>query len=143
MKNITKFHQIAEEREIAIYEFPLQKQEALSLMDQDGRCYIALSPNTLRGEADKTTKLAHELGHCITGSFYNPYTPYDLRQKHENCADKWAVRQTVPEEEMVNAVAEGYSPFWELADYFCVTIAFMKKAICFYTYGNVAAELYF
>ena len=37
-------------------------------------------------------KLAHELGHCCTGSFYNQWATADCRRRHENVADKWAIQ---------------------------------------------------
>lgn len=94
-------------------------------------------------EAEERTHLAHELGHCITGSFYSRYTAVDSRQRHENRADKWSVRRLVPKSDLDEAIAAGYTELWELADFFGVTEDLIKKAVCLYTYGNVAAELYF
>ena len=67
-------------------------------------------------------KLAHELGHCETGSFYNRYAKLDLRQKHENRADKWAIQHLIPVEELDEAVADGYTDLPSLAEHFCVTV---------------------
>jgi len=41
-------------------------------------------------------QLAHELGHCECGAFYNRYSPFDLVGKHERRADCWA-KKTPPE----------------------------------------------
>ena len=49
----------------------------------------------------------------------------------------------VTEEELDEAVAEGCSTIWDLAEYFGVPEELMKKAVCWYTYGNMAADLYF
>ena len=112
-------------------------------VDEDGRCFVAIDPARIRDEADGRAKLAHELGHCVTGAFYNRYSDYDNRQRHENKADKWAVCAIVTEDELDEAVAEGCVTLWELAEHFGVPEPFMKKAVCWYTYGNLAAELYF
>lgn len=143
MKELQEFYRFAEQKHIAIDRFELSAREALSIMDDDGRCYIAINPAKITGEADERTKLAHELGHCVTGSFYNRYSNFDCRQKRENCADKWAIQEVIPEAELDEAVALGYTTPWELADHFGVSEAFMKKAICWYANGNVATELYF
>ena len=87
--------------------------------------------------------LAHEMGHIETNSFYNVHSPLDVRQKHENRANKWAIKQLITEEELDEAVANGHTEVWDLADYFDVTEEFMRKAVCLYTYGNLATELYF
>lgn len=143
MKSLEEFYRIAEEQNIAVDRFKLSSREALSLMDLDGQCFIALDPSKIQSEADERAKLAHELGHCVTGSFYNRYSNFDCRQRHENRADKWAIRQLITPEELDQAVASGYTEVWDLADYFGVTEQFVKKAICLYTHGNVAEELYF
>lgn len=143
MKTLQEFYHIAEQENIVIDRFALFSREALSLMDEDGSCFIALDPERIANEADERVKLAHELGHCITGAFYNKYSRYDCRQRHENTADKWAVQQLITADDLDDAVADGCSELWELADRFNVTEEFVKKAVCFYVQGNVATELYF
>lgn len=87
--------------------------------------------------------LAHEIGHSVRGAFYNPYAALDVRQKHENRANKWAIEKLIPEEELDKAVADGYTDISSLAEHFDVTADFMKMAVCWYTYGNLAVDLYF
>lgn len=134
---------MAQQENIAVDAFPLGHREALSIMDGDGTCYIAIDPRKITSEADERVKLCHELGHCITGSFYNQHSGYDCRQRHENRADKWAVRHLVSVEELDDAIAMGHTELWELAEYFGVTEAFIKKAVCLYVHGNMATQLYF
>ena len=128
---------------IDIYWFSLDNTESLSIMAPDGSCAVAIDPWYLRSLAEEKTKLAHELGHCETGSFYNQAAALDVRQKHENRADKWAVRQLIPANAIEQAVADGYAELWQLAEHFGVTEDFMKKALCLHVHGNMAAELYF
>ena len=54
-----------------------------------------------------------------------------------------AIQKLVPVDELEDAISLGYSEPWELAEYFDVTEDFIKKAVCYYTNGNVASELYF
>ena len=109
----------------------------------DHQCYIGIDCDVLEKEADKRVRLAHELGHCKTGAFYNRWAARDVRQKHELRADKWAIERMIPVDELDEAVAGGHTELWDLAEQFGVTEMFMKKAVCWYTYGNLAAELYF
>lgn len=143
MKTLQEFYHIADQENIVVDHFALSKREALSIMDLDGECFIAIDPQRLSGETDERNKLAHELGHCITGSFYNQYSDYDCRQHHENRADKWAIKNLIPVEELDDAVAGGYTEIWELAEHFGVTEEFIRKTVCYYVHGNMAAELYF
>jgi hypothetical protein len=128
---------IAENKEVTIYALTLEKREALSMMDSDGNCYIAIDPLRVVSSADGKTKLAHELGHCVMGAFYNVYTTLDIRQKHENTADKWAIKKLIPEEELNAAVKEGCTEMWQLAEYFGVTESFIRKAVSLYKFGNL------
>ncbi len=143
MKSLQEFYRIAEEKNIVVDHFALSKREALSIMDEDGACFIAIDPRRVRGEADERIKLAHEMGHCATGAFYNPYSSFDCRQKHENTADKWAIEQMISPDELDDAVAAGCTEIWELAEHFSVPEDFMRKAVCYYVNGNLAAELVF
>ena len=143
MKPLQEFYRIADEENIVVDRFALSSREALSLMDTDGHCFIAIDPEHIASEADERNKLAHELGHCVTGSFYNRYAAIDCRQRHENRADKWAICQLITEGELDDAVAEGCTEIWDLAEKFGVPEQFMRKAICLYVHGNVAEELYF
>lgn len=108
----------------------------------DGTYAIAINRSAIEPGEDKTV-LFHELGHCDTGSFYNEYSSCDVHQRHENRADKWAIKKLVPEDELDQAVADGHTELWDLADHFGVTEDFMRKAVCWYTHGNLATELYF
>ena len=100
MIDLPALYDFAAQHSVGVYWFSLDATESLSYMDADGTCYIAMDPWWLRTLAEEKTKLAHELGHCETGSFYNRYAKLDLRQKHENRADKWAIQHLIPVEEL-------------------------------------------
>lgn len=134
---LNELYDLAVDECVTVANFSLSKREALSTMDSDGHCYVAIDASKLASTADEKTKLAHELGHCVTGAFYNIFSPYDLRQRHENRADKWAIKKLIPEDELNEAVAQGYTEIWELAEFFNVTEDFMRKAISLYEYGNL------
>lgn len=134
---------LAEQQNIEVIETALPENGSLSIMDDNGNCYIGIDESVMDGDALELVHMGHELGHCLTGSFYNRYTRFDVRQRHENRADKWAIRQIVPVSDLDEAVADGCCEIWELAELFGVTEQFMKKAVCLYVHGNVATELYF
>lgn len=141
--NVLDLYTLAEQQNIEVIECPLPENGSLSIMDDHGKCYIGIDESVVDGGALEIVHMGHELGHCLTGSFYNRYTRFDIRQRHENRADKWAVRQIIPVEALDDAVAAGFTEIWQLAEYFSVTEDFIKKAVCYYVHGNVATELYF
>lgn len=131
----------AERRNIDVDWIPMRRATSLSVPLGDGYA-IALDPWKLGTIAQETVCLAHELGHCETGSFYNRYAALDVRQRHENRADKWAIRRLVPEDDLDAAMADGCDTIPALADRFGVTEPFMAKAVCWYAHGNLAVEMY-
>ena len=53
------------------------------------------------------------------------------------------VKRALSEDELDKAIAEGYTEMWDLAEHFGVTEDFMRKVVCWYTYGNLDVDWYF
>ena len=136
-------YDLAEQENIEVIRFPMAINSSMSVMDDNGACYIGMDDAVRDGGIQERVHLIHELGHCVTGSFYNRYAAIDSRQRHENRADKWAVKKLIPVEALDDAIAEGCTEVWELAERFGVTEEFVRKAVCYHVHGNLAAELYF
>lgn len=143
MISIPELYAQAAQQNIPVLRHPMKQCGSMSLMLSDGSCFIGMDDRVADGGAQEREHLGHELGHCLTGSFYNIYAAADLRSRHENRADKWAIRRLIPVSALDDAIASGHTELWDLADYFGVTEAFLKKAICLYVHGNTASELYF
>lgn len=126
-----KLYNLAEREGIALDFYPMPKTVS-AVLNLSGKYYIAMDPITLGNTALERVCLAHELGHCKTGSTYNIYSPLDLRAKHENRANKWAVDVLIPRSDLEKAIKNGYRDICSLAEYFSVTEEFMKKAIEIY-----------
>lgn len=126
-----KLYNLAENKGIALDFYPMPKNRS-AVLDLGGRYYIAIDPLVLGNTALERVCLAHELGHCETGSTYNIYSPLDIRAKHENRATKWAVDTLIPQADLEKAIKNGYRDVCSLAEYFSVTEEFMKKAIEIY-----------
>lgn len=140
---ILALYDIAKQQNIEVIQHPMKENGSMSIMLEDGDCYIGMDRSVQDGGIQERVHLGHELGHCATGSFYNIHAAIDCRQRHENRADKWAITHLIPVDDLDQAVAYGYTEIWELAEHFGVTEDFMRKAVCFYVNGNVATELYF
>ena len=110
--------------------------ESISVQDAKGD-FVLLDYSLITAGAQERTHLAHELGHCLTGSFYDRTTGMDVRQRHENRADKWAIEHLVPQDALEKAVRHGYREVWELADLFDVGQDLMQKAVCWYRHHNL------
>ena len=140
---LPELYATALEQNIPIYSYPMAQCGSMSVQLCDGSCAIGMDERVLDAGTQERVHLSHELGHCLTGSFYNIYSGADLRQRHENRADKWAIRRLIPVSALDDAIAAGHTELWDLAEFFGVTEFFLKKAICLYVHGNTASELYF
>ena len=121
---------IAEKRGVTVDRFDVRENKSVSVKSGDN-LYVGLDEK-LSGASEKVC-LAHELGHCLTYSFYNIYSPFDIREKHEKRADKWAIQRLVPKTRYKKAVKDGYDNIFSLAEYFGVTAEFMQKAVNLYS----------
>ena len=140
---IRALYDLAKQQNIEVLPCPLPENGSMSVMTDGGQCFVGMDDRVCDGGKLERVHLSHELGHCATGSFYSIHTKVDSRRRHENRADKWAVRKLIPVEALDDAIAGGCTEIWELADRFGVTESFVKKAVCLYVHGNMATELYF
>ncbi len=136
-------YDFARQQNIEVLSHSLPNTGSMSLMLDSGQCFIGMDRTVCDGGVQERVHLSHELGHCVTGSFYNIHAAVECRQRHENRADKWAIRTLIPVDALDEAVAQGCTEVWQLADYFQVTEDFIRKTVCYYVHGNLAAELYF
>lgn len=114
----------AENREIEVDDVPMRELVSASFPEK----WIAIDTRKIKTKAEEKTTLAHEVGHCETGSFYNIHSPFDVRGKHERRANIWSYRKLVPHDELRAAVKRGITEIWELAEYFDVPCEYMQKA---------------
>lgn len=124
------------------YSWDLCGEMAVTL-EVNGRYGIFMDFGAIDDSAEEAVVVAHEGGHFSTGATHKLCSRYDLIEKHEYKAWKWAVQNYISEDDLDDAIADGYTDIWSLAEHFDVTPDFMRKAVCWYTHGNLATDLYF
>lgn len=134
---LKQFYAVADDNGIPVVPFPLGGIEAMSCLDSDGQTYIGIDPDKIASNQDEKLKLSHELGHCMTGSFYNVYATCDIWQKQENRANRWAYEHLVSKKEIAEAVKNGFREIWELAELFDVPPETMARICSYYKYNNL------
>lgn len=121
----------ADQHGITVYYGRIPLCESMSIR-QGKRCAIAIDPFCVRSMADGRVKVAHEIGHCETGSFYQRQSPADVRGRHEYRADKWAAHYLLPPDKLRAAMEDGCTEVWQLAERFGVTEEFVRRATDIY-----------
>lgn len=129
-------YKTAERNGVEVMSIDTSVTKSMSLVTESNNYYIGINPFMLGSDLEEAMCLAHELGHCMTGSFYNRYSKLDIRAKHERRADKWAIKKLVPKDELKRAVKSGRESRYELAEYFNVTEDIMQKALDYYGSEN-------
>lgn len=134
---INKLYNLARNAGITVdfVKMPHAKGVSVRYNDKD---FVAIDKDMGYGSAEEKVTLAHEIGHCETGAFYDPSAALPVRQKPERQADRWAIKTLVPESELENAVKNGCESVASLAEFFGVTEAFMQKAIRYYCENKTA-----
>lgn len=74
----------------------------------------------------------HELGHAATGALHKVSSPYDLVERSEYRANRWAAEHYLTEAEFRDAFAAGARESWELAEYFDLPEADVKSALTYW-----------
>ncbi len=133
----SELYEIAQNSGTKIICCDLPQTRSVSAMSCTGECYIGMDPFQIETTAEERVHLAHELGHCETGSFYCAYSPLNVRGRQECRADRWAAAKLVPPLELKKALSMGITRLWELAEYFDVTEEFIEKVMRIYCEKNI------
>ena len=60
----------------------------------------------------------HELGHVATGALHKVDSPYELAERSEHRAIRWAAETYLTEEAFREAFTAGFTEIWQLSEYF-------------------------
>lgn len=131
MTELSKLYNDLEQRRIKLFTEDIGFTDAASI-EMNGEYGIFLDPSCFRTIKTYKECLAHELGHCATGCTHKVSSPLDLVAKHEYKANRWAIEQYVPFEDLQTAFKQGYSEVWQLAEYFDLPESFIKRAVDYY-----------
>lgn len=131
MTTAEKLYDLLYQNGISVYHGPLGALPAVTICERD-RYAVFLNPDYLLDSAQESAILSHEMGHIMTGSTHRADSPADLVERHEEKAERWAIRQMIPWEELRAAVSSGCSCVWELAERFNVTEGMVRKALEYY-----------
>lgn len=123
-----ELYDLAERDHIEVLDCPFLDREGVSGIFADGSCVIGL-------KRPLKAVLAHEMGHCETLSFYDASSPYSSRERCENKADRWAIKQLLPRNELLRAFRT--REIWDLAEMFEVDEVLVRKALTLYLYNHI------
>ncbi len=75
----------------------------------------------------------HEMGHAATGALHKVGSPYELVERSEYRANRWAAEHYLTREHFREAFSHGYTELWELAEYFDMPEPDIARALNYWT----------
>jgi Zn-dependent peptidase ImmA (M78 family) len=129
---LKELYDLADDNKIAVYYFPFESIVSVSERI-DGKEVIGIDTDKITA-AEELMYVAHEMGHCMRGYFYTEDTPLVTRSICERRAEIWSIKKLVPKDELIEALEQGITEVWELAERFNIPDDFMVKALQYYGY---------
>ena len=130
--NIEKIYEKIQENGIKILHYGLPNIKSVSV-ETDNKYGIFINHNEIEDSDDEFLVTTHEYGHCMTGSTHPPYSSLDIIAKHEYKADRKAILDFLPIEQIKNAIKYGCKTPYEFSKYLDVPEAFVIKALQHYS----------
>ena len=86
----------------------------------------------------KSTRLlrgvcCHEMAHVATGALHKVSSPYELVERSEYRANRWAAQHHLTADDFREAFKSGYTQLWQLAEYFDLPEQDVKNALTYWT----------
>lgn len=101
---------------------------------RDRGCYaVFLDFSKIRSTRLLRGVCCHELGHVATGALHKVDSPYELVERSEYRANRWAAERYLTDEDFRSAFSEGYTEVWQLAEYFDMPEQDIINALTYWT----------
>lgn len=135
MFELSDFYQYCRDHEVDVIPFDGSPQPGATIRDQDAYA-IFLDFTKIRSTRLLRGVCYHELGHAATGALHKIDSPFELVERNEYRANRWAAEQYLTEEAFREAFSEGYTELWQLAEYFDLPEADIQAALTYWSEGK-------
>ena len=130
--NIDNVYSKIQENDIKIFHYGLPGIKSVTV-ETNGKYGIFINHDGMTSLDEEFIVATHEYGHCMTGSTHPPHSPLDIIAKHEYKADRRAVLDFLPIENIKAAIQHGCRTVYEFSEYLDVPEQFVVKALQHYT----------
>lgn len=131
MEVLHKLYDCIEKERILLMHYNIQNKKAATINIRSSYA-IFINGKKIRNRHEEFAVLAHEYGHCKTGSTHSLMSKFDTIARHEHRANKCAIHDFLPVENIKKAFEKGYTDLWDLAEYLDMPETFVKKAYDLY-----------
>ena len=131
-KLIYELYDKIEKENIILMETDTISRKAVTIKDENTKDYGIFYENNCSDTNEEFCVLAHEYGHCKSGSTHKLYSKFQLIGQHENRANRAAIYEFLPVEKIKDAFKREYFEYWEIAEYLDLPESFIIMAIEIY-----------
>lgn len=132
MFEISDFYQYCRNHDVDVIPFDGCPQAGATIRDR-GFYAVFLDFTKIRSTRLLRGVCYHELGHVATGALHKVDSPYELVERSEYRANRWAAEQFLTEEAFREAFSLGYTELWQLAEYFDLPESDIRSALTYWT----------
>ena len=141
MFEISDFYRYCKEHQVDVIPYDGCPQPGATIRDQ-GEYAVFLDFTQIQSMRLLRGVCFHELGHVATGALHKVDSPYELVERSEYRANRWATENYLTEEAFREAFTAGCTELWQLSEYFdlpepCIQAALTywqeRKGIDFHT----------
>lgn len=133
MFELSDFYHYCRKNDVDVIPFDGCPQPGATIRDQ-GFYAVFLDFSKIRSTRLLRGVCFHELGHVATGALHKVDSPFELVERSEYRAKRWAAEQYLPAEEFREAFQSGYTEPWQLAEYFDLPEADIRAALDYWTH---------
>ncbi len=131
MFEISDFYDYCREHHVDVIPYMGCPSPGATIRDQG--CYaVFLDFSKIRSTRLLRGVCYHELGHAATGALHKVNSPYELVERSEYRANRWAAEHYLSDADFRAAFADGYTEPWQLAEYFDLPEADVKNALTYW-----------
>ena len=128
MFELANFYDNCKENAVRVIPFAGAPQPGATIRD-GSRYAIFLDFSQIRSTRLLRGVCCHELSHVATGALHRAGSPYEIAERSEYRANRYAAQNFLTESAFRQAFADGYTETWQLAEYFDLPQQDVEKAL--------------
>lgn len=128
MFELANFYDYCKENAVQVIPFAGAPQPGATIRD-GSRYAIFLDFSQIRSTRLLRGVCCHEMSHVATGALHRAGSPYEIAERSEYRANRYAAQNFLTESAFRQAFADGYTETWQLAEYFDLPQQDVEKAL--------------
>lgn len=132
MFEISDFYHYCKTHQVDVIPFAGCPQPGATVRDE-GLYAVFLDFSKIRSTRLLRGVCYHELGHVATGALHKVDSPYELVERSEYRAKRWAAENYLTEADFREAFRLGYTELWQLSEYFDLPESDIQSALVYWT----------